>query len=647
MDNFDLEIKTEFINESLTNLEQSEEAFLELETSDDTKPLLDRIFRLAHNLKGGSRAVGFGDVAEFTHHLENLVLKIQKGAVALNSDVISTLLRSNDRLIEMLNGLKGSFDARFDNKDILHEIEGWLSGVSTQAVEQPSDSTAESLVTDAPKNVAENVAEAQLDIPESPSQIPESPAVDIDQGPVVPDASAFFAEPKPAVAAPPPTTVQVSTEIAELPLAKESIAVAPSEPIQISRTEQKTETKSAGASLESESIRVSLQKIDVLNDLVGELIVIQSVVQSQAEQVASRKLAASVLQVAKLAKSIQEISMGLRMLPVKPLVQKLQRTVRDTAKALGKEIDLRVIGESMEVDKSVLDRLVDPLIHILRNGVDHGVESVDDRKASGKNPVGVISLSFENEGNYLVVVVKDDGKGIDSDVVKAKAIEKGLIHSSQALSDKQVLNLIFHPGFSTKAVTSEISGRGVGMDVVKTNVEQIGGSVELSTVRGSGSEFRIKIPLSLSVIDGMVVSSGAGRFVIPLSQVLESVNLKTFNMFEDQKGVMPSFDLRGQIVPLVNLDEALGMRRLPSAESQNTALIVLLDGRQVGIRVAEIVRSQQIVIKPLNGDLGVQKGWIGSCVLGDGLPTLIVNPSDLLSGKIRFGLDEKLNGGAA
>lgn len=623
MDDFDLEIKTEFINESLTNLEQSEEAFLELETSDDPKPLLDRIFRLAHNLKGGSRAVGFGDVAEFTHQLENLVLKIQKGVVELNSEVISTLLRSNDRLIEMLNGLKGSFDARYDNKDILQEIEGWLSGQLAQVQASPKEPIFESVMP----------VEQELD-----AANPGETSFDLDEGPAVPDVSAFFSPAKHAE--PEPLPIQVPVPVLE-PVASKPETKPGVKP------EAKPESKSSGAAADSEAIRVSLSKIDVLNDLVGELIVIQSVVQSQTEQIASRKLAASVQQVAKLAKSIQEISMGLRMLPVKPLVQKLQRTVRDTAKALGKEIDLRVIGESMEVDKSVLDRLVDPLIHILRNGVDHGVESIADRKAIGKNPVGRIELSFENEGNFLVVVVKDDGKGIDSNIVKAKAIEKKLINSTQALSDKQILNLIFHPGFSTKAVTSEISGRGVGMDVVKTNVEQIGGSVDLATVRGAGSEFRIKIPLSLSVIDGMVVSSGGSRFVIPLSQVLESVNLKNFSLFEDQKGVMPSFELRGQIVPLVHLDEALGMRRLTSAATQTTALIVLLDGRQVGIRVSEIVRSQQIVIKPLSGDLGCQKGWIGSCVLGDGLPTLIVNPSDLLSGRIRFGLDGKLIGGAA
>lgn len=627
MDDFDLEIKTEFINESLTNLEQSEEAFLELETSDDPKPLLDRIFRLAHNLKGGSRAVGFGDVAEFTHQLENLVLKIQKGAVELNSEIISTLLRSNDRLIEMLNGLKGSFDTRYDNKDILQEIGGWLSGQLAQEQASPMEPIVESVIP------VEKEVEQELD-----SSIPGSTSIDSDEGPVVPDVSAFFSPAKPA---------EPKSELAPAPLPIQVPVPVPAVPVLEPVVASKPDVKSSGAAADSEAIRVSLSKIDVLNDLVGELIVIQSVVQSQTEQIASRKLATSVLQVAKLAKSIQEISMGLRMLPVKPLVQKLQRTVRDTAKALGKEIDLRVIGESMEVDKSVLDRLVDPLIHILRNGVDHGVESIADRKAVGKNPVGRIELSFENEGNFLVVLVKDDGKGIDLDVVKEKAIEKGLINSTQALSDKQILNLIFHPGFSTKAVTSEISGRGVGMDVVKTNVEQIGGSVDLATVRGAGSEFRIKIPLSLSVIDGMVVSSGGSRFVIPLSQVLESVNLKNFSLFEDQKGVMPSFDLRGQIVPLVHLDEALGMRRLPSAATQTTALIVLLDGRQVGIRVSEIVRSQQIVIKPLSGDLGCQKGWIGSCVLGDGLPTLIVNPSDLLSGRIRFGLDGKLIGGAA
>lgn len=327
--------------------------------------------------------------------------------------------------------------------------------------------------------------------------------------------------------------------------------------------------------------------------------------------------------------------------------------VRDTAKALGKDVELNVVGESMEIDKSVLDRLSDPLIHILRNGVDHGIEAPEARTTSGKSRTGKIVLSFENQGNHLIVEARDDGKGIDTEILKKKAIEKKLISSGQAMTERQLINLIFHPGFSTKSVTSEISGRGVGMDVVKTNIEQIGGNVEVTTTLNKGSLFKIQIPLSLSVIEGLVVLSGTSRYVVPLGQVQETVNLRSFKTYEARKGMIPCFDLRGRIVPLFGLEEALSGRVSTVSHSQDavtsedTALIVLVDERPVGIRVKDIVRAQQIVIKPLAGGLSNQKGWIGSCVLGDGMPTIIVSPSELLTGKIRFELDGRLAGGAA
>lgn len=338
--------------------------------------------------------------------------------------------------------------------------------------------------------------------------------------------------------------------------------------------------------------------------------------------------------------------MSMRMLPVKPLVQKLQRVVRDTAKALDKEVQFEVIGEQMEVDKSVLDRLSDPLIHILRNAVDHGLESKSERQNSGKNTAGSVSLSFMNEGNHLVVEVSDDGKGINSAVLQKKALEKNLITEKQVLTEKQLIHLIFHPGFSTKAQTSEISGRGVGMDVVKTNVEKIGGVIDISTQIGHGSVFRLQIPLSLAVIEGLVVTSESHRYVIPLSQVQETVNVQKQKTFPGKLGMGSCLELRGEIVPLFRVDEVLSSRK-ESLISDGTALIVNVEDRPMGLVVTDILRAQQIVIKPLNNGIVPQKGWIGSCVLGDGLPTLILSPVDLLKGRITFNINSSGKEGVA
>lgn len=619
MDNFEIEIKNDFINEALINLEEVEGCFMELESAEDKKPLLDKIFRMAHNLKGGSRAVGFGDVAEFTHNLENLVLKIQKNEVVLSSEIVTTLLRCNDRLVEMLTVLKQNIHSTFKNDDLIEDIKAWIEGRNVPTANNNEAAPAElEIKVDQPAVVTsdELVSYPNEDLNLEASLEPES---------IVPPSADSFFEPQ---------------EIPTVPLSVAPSQVIPSIVENKNTTEDKSpiQTKKVekASEKEDEIIRVSLSKIDMLNDYVGELIVLQSVIQQQVQTSSAQsvQIGNSVQQMIKLSKDIQNISMSLRMLPVKPLVQKLQRVVRDTAKALDKDVNFEVVGEGMDIDKSVLDKLADPLIHILRNAVDHGLETNENRIRAEKKPKGNLKLSFSNEGNHLIVEIKDDGKGIDSQIIKAKAIEKGLISSNQILTEKQIINLVFHPGFSTKAVTSEISGRGVGMDVVKTNIEKIGGNVDIQTLVGNGTTFKLQIPLTLAVIDGLVINASKNRFVVPLSQIQETINLKAQKVHANKLGIGSCFDLRGEVVPLFSIDELLNNQTNPQKFENETCLIVNVNDSLVGVVVKEIVRSQQIVIKQFAGGIAPQKGWIGSCVLGDGLPTLIVSPVDLLSGKV-------------
>lgn len=603
MDEFDLEIKKEFINEALMNLEEAEGSFMELETASDKKPLLDKIFRLAHNLKGGSRAVGFGDVAEFTHQLENLVLKIQKNEIGLSSEIVTTLLKSNDRLVEMLAELKSNVSASFNNADLIQEIQVWLDNKTAPM--------AEPIVVAEPASADPAAEKISLDI------VAEEI---LEPAPNAPPANSFFETPVEELTPPPPPI--------EAPLKAPEANETKVEP----KAEVKGESKNKEK--EDEIIRVSLSKIDLLNDYVGELIVLQSVIQQQTSQDKLDKLPESLRQMAKLSKDIQHLSMSLRMLPVKPLIQKLQRVVRDTARTLDKMVNFETIGEHLDIDKSVLDRLADPLIHILRNAVDHGLETTEKRTESGKNAEGHVRLSFSNEGNHLVVEISDDGKGIDSQIIKKKAIEKKLISETQSLTERQLIHLVFHPGFSTKSETSEISGRGVGMDVVKTNVEKIGGQVDIQTQVGKGSVFRMQIPLSLAVIEGLVVTSDTNRYVIPLNQVQETINLKSQKLYPSKLGIGSCFELRGSVVPLFNIEDTLGVKPTSLAATANTGLIINVGDKLISIAVKDILRAQQVVIKPLGNGIPPQKGWLGSCVLGDGLPTLIVSPVDLLEGKI-------------
>ena len=592
MDDFEKELKETFLNEALMDLEEVESSFLELETSTNPTPLIERIFRLAHNMKGGSVAAGFDQVAKLTHELESLVLKIQKNEIPLNAELISTLLRSNDKLVEMHIGLKADMNAQFENADVISEIKGWLSGkpVTVIALVKPNDPFKK--------------------------QAPE----EFDAFSAVPSADAFFAESNP------------STEIY---LGKENDKLDSSSQVAKSFDASKVYDVQEPKHKDNEIIRVNIAKIDALNDYVGELIVLQTVVAQQSNGYQSDKLQASIRQMAKLSKDIQSISMSLRMLPFKPLVQKFQRVVRDTAQALQKEVVLEVIGENLDIDKSVLDKLADPLIHILRNAVDHGLECVHDRSASEKCPEGKIQLTILNKGNHLLVEVSDDGKGIDLDVIRAKAIEKKVILESQQLTEKQTINLIFHPGFSTKAEVTEISGRGVGMDVVKTNIEKMGGTIEVKTELGKGSTITMHIPLTLAVIDGIVVSSAKNRYVLPISQVQETINLSSQKIHSGKIGIGSCIELRGVVIPLVSIEEALNVKTHGQAiNAAGTALIIEVNEKLIALVVDDIIKLQQIVIKPFGNGLVAQSGWIGSCVLGDGLPTLILSPTELLNSRI-------------
>ncbi|MCX6126256.1 MAG: chemotaxis protein CheA, partial [Proteobacteria bacterium] len=550
---FELNLKRTFIDEAILNLEEAESCFMELETALDPKPLLNKIFRVAHNLKGGSRSVGFGDVAEFTHELESLVLAIQNSKVALSTEVVSTLLLSNDWLVEMMAGLKSDISANFSNPFLLAEVRAWINGNG----------------------------------PSSPDQKPTSMA---------PEAGHFFEDfstPKMEVEEPlliisndPQEHLQsTSKPIQDHHLAANKVPPLP--------------TKSQKSEKDDEVVRVSISRIDLLNDYIGELMVLQTVIQQQSRKNDAIKLDASIRQMIKLSKEIQSLSMRLRMLPVKPLVQKLQRVVRDTATALGKSAVLELVGDHIDADKSVLDRLSDPLIHVLRNAVDHGIETPEGRALAGKRPQGKVSLSFQNEGNYLIIQVSDDGKGINASVLRKKAIERKIITETETLSEKQLVNLIFHPGFSTKEVTTEVSGRGVGMDVVKTNIDLIGGQVEVTTEVGKGSNFRIKIPLSLAVIEGLVTSTGISRYVIPLNQVQETVNLGAVKHYPNKLGIGDCIEIRGQCVPLYRLTSLIDPSKPSDKGIDSTALLFLVGNTLAAVSIRDLLHSQQVVIKPL------------------------------------------------
>jgi two-component system chemotaxis sensor kinase CheA len=566
LDDFERELKVGFLDEAAQAVADVEQCFLALESEPNNAEHLNKIFRLAHNLKGSSKAVGFEHFGAFTHQFESFILRVKNNELKASPKVVNLLLRANDHVSQMIAGLKENLDANFDSTQLLEEMKNFAE-LTTTVVETapvPSTPVTEMLVTETP--VAEEI--------------------------VVP------------LAKPEPTTVK---------------AAAP---------------KSASGASE-ESIRVGLSKVESLINFVGEMVILQSVMREQTISSESLLLKKTVDQLGKVGKEIQDISMGLRMVPVKPTFQKMQRIVRDTAQALNKDVGIVLVGEDTELDKTVLEKINDPLVHLIRNSVDHGIESAEVRQSRGKNPKGQVSLSAFHHAGRLVLEVKDDGAGLDPERLKKKAIEKGVISASATLTEREALNLIFAPGFSTKEQVTDVSGRGVGMDVVRTNITDLSGEIQIESQVGSGTTFRIILPLTLAIIDGMVLTYSNTRFVIPLNHVFETLR-PTAKMVQRNIGMGDTMMLRGDNLSLIRLGDFFGLKNSRSMD-QMIAMVIRSGPQPFAILVDDIIGQFQVVIKQLGPELQGIKGIAGSTILGDGKPALILEPQDLLKRKISDG----------
>jgi two-component system chemotaxis sensor kinase CheA len=609
MNEFEKEVKMDFLVEATQLLDDAEQAFLALETDKHNSGLMNEIFRLAHNLKGTSRAVGFGEVAEFTHEWENLILKLKEGQVEVTDDIVSLLLECNDHVSVMIKMLNMDMDSHFDSTEIIAKIRSALSGHYQHAgggasfESSPSDeSLSEEFISEDDINLLKNFEKS---LESDFSKTIESESV-VEQ----------IVSHLPVENMAPVEKVGVVASKMEAPVAKKEAA-----PV------------NKGA-VEDDSIRVSLSRVETLNNVVGELVIIQTVLNQHRDEVKSGIMLKSLSQLAKLSKEIQNISMSLRMVPVKSTLQKMQRIVRDTSKALNKKVHLELIGEETEIDKTVLELLADPLVHIVRNAVDHGLESTEGRIAGGKDEEGHVTIAAFHEGNNLVIEIRDDGKGINHEIIRQKAIEKKVISSSANLSKDELVNLIFHPGFSTKAEVSEISGRGVGMDVVKTNIEKLSGEVRVTTEVGKGSTFKVVLPLTMAIIEAMITQIGDERYIIPLSQVYESLS-PTPDIVHHVNGIGECLKIRGEVIPLFKISKTLQRQMKEKPIHEQIAIIVNDEDKSFAVLVDDILHQQQVVIKKLGVEIRNQKGFMGSSILGDGRPAFILDLVELFSGTMK------------
>jgi two-component system chemotaxis sensor kinase CheA len=573
MDDFETELKLGFLEEASQLLADAEQCFLALESNPQDGAMLDKIFRLAHNLKGSSKAVGFEDIGVFTHRFESFLLKVKNGEIHASSSVISLLLVCNDHIRSMVDTLKGDLNARIDSSELMARIESASQGVTDAGM--PSDGPA--------------------------SEVPEEE---------------IFEAPTPE-------------EVELIRLVNHSFdGGAGVAPVVV---ESAPAVKAASpASAPEESIRVSLARLEKLINSVGELVILQTVLREQSLSSNAHLLRKTIHQMGKVTKEVQDISMSLRMVPLRQTFQKMQRIVRDTSGMLAKKVNLATSGDDTELDKTVLENISDPLVHLIRNACDHGIESPEVRIAKGKSESGTVKLNAYHQSGKLVIEVKDDGGGIDGARLTAKAIEKGILKPGTVLPEQEAIHLIFHPGFSTKTQVTEVSGRGVGMDVVKTNIESLQGEVQVETVLGEGTTFKVILPLTLAIIDGMVVQNEGCRFVVPLSHVHETLKPG----IEDVKHTTTMGEvllLRGENLPLYRLNTLLGHKKsaMKSANEQ-IAMVIRYAGNPFAVLVDDILGQQQVVIKEVGQEIQSLKWMSGSAILGDGKPAIIIEMNELV-----------------
>ncbi len=633
-----------FFQESAEHLAEMEAGLLRLEQGSFDPELLNAIFRAAHSIKGASAMFGLDDVARFTHALESLLDRLRSGAITVTGKLTELLLRSNDVLRELLAAAASGAPAPAKAQALTEELyvaqrsdnssadgppqtrgsDRELGPSTTAAVchvyfrpagEIFSQGMDPLLILRDLATLGESTA-AEVDLESLPSLADLDPErcylawkVRLETAKTVPDIKDIFA------------FVEDGAEI--------RVEMGDSKAASATRSAPAARTAQA-ASCEA-SIRVATSKVDKLVDLVGELVIAQSMAQNIVRNFSSTRLGElqeALAQVERHIRELQERVMSVRMLPIGHLFGRFPRLVRDISLQLAKNVRLEMAGNETELDKGVVEQMGDPLTHLIRNAIDHGIESPEERLERGKPEQGLIRLEASHQAGSVIVQVSDDGRGLDADRIRRKAVERGLISESESLTEAQMYDLIFSPGFSTAEQVSDLSGRGVGMDVVRRNVQALNGAVSLTSEPGRGTTIRVQLPLTLAILDGLSLKVGAETYVLPLVSISESLRPRR----EQVKTVAGRGELvivRGEPLPLLRLHRLFGIPTEIVDPWYGLTAIVEHAGQRVALLVDELLGQQQVVIKSLEAHYRKVEGVLGATILGDGRAALILDVAGL------------------
>ncbi|MFY2736362.1 chemotaxis protein CheA [Pseudocitrobacter faecalis] len=625
-----------FFDEADELLADMEQHLLDLVPSDPDTEQMNAIFRAAHSIKGGAGTFGFSVLQETTHLMENLLDDARRGELPLNTDIINLFLETKDIMQEQLDAYKSSQEpdaASFEYicqalRQLALEAKGESAPPATRltVVEKavpPQGTlriTLSRLKPGEPEMLREELgnlatlSEVTMSV-DSLSAILEG---DVNQDDIV-AVLCFVIE---------ADQITFNSEPAQESEQSKPVATPTLVPVAAARTERE---KPARAS-ESTSIRVAVEKVDQLINLVGELVITQSMLaqrSTELDPVQHGDLITSMGQLQRNARDLQESVMSIRMMPMEYVFSRFPRLVRDLASKLGKQIELTLQGSSTELDKSLIERIIDPLTHLVRNSLDHGIELPETRIAAGKSEVGNLILSAEHQGGNICIEVTDDGAGLNRELILAKALSQGLaVHDN--MTDDEVGMLIFAPGFSTAEQVTDVSGRGVGMDVVKRNIQEMGGHVEIQSKQGTGTTIRILLPLTLAILDGMSVKVCDEVFILPLNAVMESLQPRDEDL-HPLAGGERVLEVRGEYLPLVELWKVFDVQGAKTEATQGIVVILQSAGRRYALLVDQLIGQHQVVVKNLESNYRKVPGISAATILGDGSVALIVDVAALQS----------------
>ena len=633
-----------FFEESQEHLDVMEQLLLDLDVADPDGEMLNSIFRAAHSIKGGSGIFGFDALASVTHVMESLLDKIRQGKMAITTNMVDLFLNSVDELKEILRCCRTGDEINWTE---VHELTkrlelitaGAASGAATQNNEgygffseiDPPDDEVYGFFDEPVKSDPDQTASVKEEAFGFFDAIPATGSSSVSIPPpaqAINDHFGVIQDPMPSSSG----SVSGVAVAARIPTAPADTVVSASQ-IEKNLVTPVPKMKSSEASnVESSSIRVDVVKVDQLINLVGEIVITQSMMSLLGKSLdgpIAEKFQAVAGELERNTREIQEAVMSIRMLPVSFVFNRFPRVVRDLSSKLGKQIELIIEGGETELDKGLTEKLVDPLTHLVRNSIDHGIESADLRRERGKNPTGTVVLRAAQQGGNIVISIKDDGSGLDRERILEKARENGIAISDNP-KDEEVWQLIFAPGFSTAAAVTDVSGRGVGMDVVKRNVQSLGGRIDIESRAGQGATFTIHLPLTLAIVDGMCVSVGEQTFIIPLVHIVESMqpaakDIKTL-VGDDQL-----LHVRNEYWPILPLHKVMQLEPQYTDVSKGIAVLIETNKYRFALFVDGLVGQQQVVIKSLEQHYKRVQGIAGATIMGDGSVALIVDVESLAS----------------